>query len=92
MPPQDTTDGHSNQEQTRQDILDEMTAAEPRNPDRITDVLDVLEAYWEDHPDLRLGQILTIVASDAGHTDGDPFYLEDNDLERILRRRIDETN
>lgn len=50
-----------------------------RDPKRIKPLLKALEKYWVDHPDLRLGQII----SNANALDGknrDIFYIEDVDL------------
>ena len=30
-----------------------------RDPERIKKILGLLQLYWEDHPDLRLGQIIS---------------------------------
>lgn len=57
-----------------------------RDPDRIDEVLDELESYWREHPDLRLGQALCVLADGAGYG-RDPFYLEDGALLRELRRQ-----
>lgn len=43
-----------------------------RDPKRIEPVLQAVRTYWYEHPDLRLGQILCILAK------GDPFYMEDD--------------
>lgn len=62
-----------------------------RDPDRIDEVLDKLETYWKEHPDLRLGQIVSNANAEmrsrilAEHVDGpryadDPFHLEDETL------------
>jgi uncharacterized protein YihD (DUF1040 family) len=47
-----------------------------RNPDRIPEVLAGLGAYWEKHPDLRLGQILGNLRID--------YYTEDDEALRRL--------
>lgn len=47
----------------------------PRDPERIEKVLNLIRASWEAEPQLRLGQLLCIVAS----TD-QLFYLEDAEL------------
>lgn len=49
-----------------------------RDPDRIDDILEQLEDYWEDHPDLRLGQIVSNIAQKEGVDD--PFFIEDEEL------------
>ncbi|KKL53019.1 hypothetical protein LCGC14_2279640 [marine sediment metagenome] len=60
-----------------------------RDPNRIKPLLKEIEAYWRNHPDLRLAQII----SNANSTyrsrqnlplDNDAFYLEDDDLLAVL--------
>lgn len=57
----------------------------PRDPARIGPMLDMLKAYWNTHPDLRLGQI--IVNLSGG---GDPFYVEDDQMDGMLRTALKE--
>lgn len=57
-----------------------------RDPKRINKVLELLRTYWLSHPDLRLGQIVSN-ASGIRQLD-DPFYMEDDQLERWLRRQL----
>ena len=54
-----------------------------RDPKRIDVVLKGIKEYWEKHPDLRLGQILCNFGRRVGMPD--PFYLEDEDLLRLLK-------
>jgi uncharacterized protein YihD (DUF1040 family) len=54
-----------------------------RDPKRIDRVLQTVAAYWKQHPDLRLMQLLLNLAYE-GHQD--PFYLEDELLEERLRQ------
>ena len=54
-----------------------------RNPERIPLVLDAVRRYWEQHPDLRLGQIMWIMA------EKDPFYFEDD---KLFEKILSETN
>lgn len=61
-----------------------------RDPDRIKPLLKQIEAYWLDHPDLRLGQIISnanhIIRNNKGlPPDNDVFYIEDEDLSRVMR-------
>lgn len=51
-----------------------------RDPGRIIEVLNELELYWYDHPDLRLGQIIGNIAADS-----DPYFIEDTVLLDALR-------
>ena len=59
-----------------------------RNPRRIHRILAKLQAYWEAHPDLRVGQIVSNAAPDK-----DVFYIEDEVLEANIPkvpRRLNE--
>lgn len=56
-----------------------------RNPERIIPLCERLAEAWEKLPDLRLGQLL--VDSLGGK---DPFYIEDEDLIRMLERFVRE--
>lgn len=47
-------------------------------------VLNELEEYWKDNPQLRLSQIITIISVEQG-IGSDPFYMEDNILLRELK-------
>lgn len=53
-----------------------------RNPKRIAEVLDLIEAIWKKHPDLRLGQLILGCAIEP-----DLFYLEDDELYKRLCER-----
>jgi hypothetical protein len=46
-----------------------------RDPKRIKPLLEEIEKYWMKWPDLRLGQLLVIMAGKQ-----DSFYMEDDDL------------
>ena len=52
-----------------------------RDPDRIPIILEHLNELWQEHPDLRLGQIVELAAS-AGYpyvaSSHDVFMVEDN--------------
>lgn len=50
-----------------------------RNPRRIPRILAKLQASWEAHPDLRLGQIVSNAALDK-----DVFFIEDEVLEASI--------
>lgn len=58
-----------------------------RDPDRIDEVLEELEEYWKENPDLRLGQII-VNMSRLMRYDTDPFYIEDDEL----KMRLEEIN
>jgi uncharacterized protein YihD (DUF1040 family) len=57
-----------------------------RDPNRIPRVLDLLEKVWKEVPDLRLGQLIENIARDMGWNDA--YYVEDDDLEKELRKRL----
>ncbi len=52
-----------------------------RDPKRMKPLLKKLRKAWKTHPDLRLGQLLCILASQASC---DAFYLEDTTLDAKL--------
>ncbi len=52
-----------------------------RNPQRISEVLDLIEAIWRKYPDLRLCQILDNIHSKSVHQ---LYYIEDDELYRLL--------
>lgn len=54
-----------------------------RDASRIDRILGKLRAYWHAHPDLRLGQIV-VNLSEIIAASKDPFYVEDDQLERVL--------
>lgn len=56
-----------------------------RDPERIETVLEELEDYWSDNPDLRLGQILSNISQKKGYKDS--FYIEDSELIEELQER-----
>lgn len=56
-----------------------------RDKDRIDKILLLLFKYWNNHPDLRLGQIIMTLSHNK-----DPFYIEDEtilvELEKALKQ------
>ena len=50
-----------------------------RDPKRIDTVLQVLEYYWKQNPDMRLGQLIGNVARDP-----ELYYMEDDKLMRRI--------
>ena len=50
-----------------------------RDPQRISEVMPLLQSVWEQCPDLRLGQLLCALSYLANNT-ADPFYMEEEDL------------
>jgi len=57
-----------------------------RDKERIPEVLDGLEEYWQEHPDLRLAQVVVNIGKERGYGN-DPFYMPDAELLRILRQK-----
>lgn len=51
-----------------------------RDLKRIEEVITQLREFWYQNPDLRLGQILTILSKKT-----DVFYLEDDELIKRLK-------
>jgi uncharacterized protein YihD (DUF1040 family) len=49
-----------------------------RDPTRIPRILARLQAVWEKHPDMRLGQLIVNAAG------VDPFYIEDEKLAYMI--------
>lgn len=56
-----------------------------RDPDRINKILDDLEEYWKENPDLRLAQIIGNAGQENGY-DKDPYYMEDDELLSYLNQ------
>ena len=57
-----------------------------RDPQRIPRVLDLLEKAWNVVSDWLLGQLIENIARDMGWNDA--YYMEDDDLEKELRKRL----
>ena len=57
-----------------------------RNQERIPEVLEELEEFWKQNPDLRLGQIIANLNYEI-MGGNDPFYLEDTDLLELLKQK-----
>ena len=53
-----------------------------RDPSRIPEILNALRVVWEARPDLRLGQLITIVAEKPY---APVFYIEDDTVLRRLK-------
>jgi hypothetical protein len=51
-----------------------------RDPKRIKRILQLVEIIWEANPDFRLCQV---IINSLG-MNSDPFYIEDDDLEKAL--------
>jgi hypothetical protein len=76
------------QTRTRECFLSSESGRKMRDPERIPKIAAKLARLWSRHPDLRLGQLVTIVTNDLpGHPNRnwpDPFYVEDDELEERL--------
>lgn len=53
-----------------------------RNPKRIKEILDLIQEIWVPAPDLRLTQLIM----NALNMNGDPYYIEDDDLLKALKK------
>lgn len=58
-----------------------------RDKNRISSILDKIEAVWINNPDMRLGQLLVNLA--PPRLNNDIFYWEDTDLELALDNTIE---
>lgn len=54
-----------------------------RNPGRIQPLLQKLQVAWQTSPDLRLGQLIFVLAQQD-----DAFYLEDDEFEKRIETVI----
>lgn len=59
-----------------------------RDEERIPTVIEELEEFWKENPDLRLAQIISN-ASQERSFGKDPFYMEDNELLIYIRNNRD---
>jgi uncharacterized protein YihD (DUF1040 family) len=58
-----------------------------REKERIKSILEDLGKIWSSQPDLRLNQLLNILAKTYGdYKPNDLFYFEDSDLERAIEK------
>ena len=55
-----------------------------RDPERIHQVLSLIEAEWVKYPDMRLGQLLYFL---LGNHMGDLFYVEDGQWLALQQRQ-----
>ncbi len=55
-----------------------------RNPERIKELLNLIEDFWTKNPDLRLVQIISLITKN----DTAPFYIEDEILIDNLKQEI----
>ena len=59
-----------------------------RDPKRIVKICKLLEKVWAQDSDLRLGQLLTNLARITNPDRVNLFYLEDDEMEDLLRRFV----
>ena len=66
-----------------------------RSSDRIESFLNEFKKVWLKHPDLRFGQILSIVLGISPNLNGekydsliDPFYIEEDDFIKLLHKKF----
>lgn len=66
-----------------------------RSNDRIEPFLNEFKKVWLKHPDLRFGQILSIVLGISPNLNGekyesliDPFYIEEDDFIKLLHKKL----
>lgn len=52
------------------------------NRDRIPRILKELEIVWQGTPQLRLGQLIVVLARERAEQD--PFYITDADMLKVL--------
>ena len=53
-----------------------------RNPKRIDPILELIKEIWHKYPDLRLTQLIMNALKIAG----DPYYIEDDKLQKALKK------
>lgn len=66
-----------------------------RSNDRIEPFLNEFKKVWLKHPDLRFGQIISIVLGISPNLNGekyesliDPFYIEEDDFIKLLHKKL----
>lgn len=60
-----------------------------RDPSRIGCIMNLLKEWWTTYPDLRFGQVMEALNFRMGEvTNTDPFYVEDDKLEEILKEML----
>lgn len=55
-----------------------------RNPNRINEIIDELKVYWNNHPNWRLGQLISNLSYELTG-DNDPFFITDEELLELLK-------
>ena len=63
-----------------------------RDPDRIEKMLDRIEELWDKYPDLRLGQLIMIIVSQADRfksvANPDIFNIEDDEMMTLMDKML----
>ncbi len=57
-----------------------------RPTNRIERILEKLKRVWEKQPDIRLGQLISNLPKD----DRDIFFIEDEELEKMLNEDLED--
>jgi len=55
-----------------------------RDIERIDRIIEKLRTLWHQHPDWRMGQLFFNLFGHTNWFNHDPFYVEDNEFEKIL--------
>ena len=55
-----------------------------RDPKRIKEIVTELEKYWNNHPNWRLGQLMSNLSYEL-RGDNDSFFIEDDELLELLK-------
>lgn len=64
-----------------------------RDLGRIDCIMSLLKRWWLTYPDLRFGQVMAALNFQMGEvTNTDPFYVEDDKLEEILKEMLKNAN
>jgi len=59
-----------------------------RDKNRIEPILNNLKKLWYKYPDLRLCQLLHMIALNSGWSNNDLFYIEDNIIEEQIKKEL----
>ena len=55
-----------------------------RDPNRINEIADELKVYWNNHPNWRLGQLISNLSYEL-MSNNDPFFMTDEELLELLK-------
>lgn len=59
-----------------------------RDPQRIDRIINKLRNLWKTYQDLRFNQMNFDVISEYVKDGADPFFLEDDEFEKLIDRKI----